>query len=90
MPTLTQIRINKAEKKKYELDKTLNYKNPHAINLFSRLLKLQNNEFINDYCEKNNISDPQKKEIIDALIKPNYYTPNIINSKAKEGVQKFL
>ncbi len=90
MPTLTQIRVNKSENEKYEQYKKLNYKNPHPINLFSRMFKTQNIEFINNYCEKNNISDIKKQEIIETLIKPNYYTPNITNSKSKEDVQKIL
>ena len=90
MPTLTQIRINKNEKEKYELNKKLNYKNPHAINLISKCIKSQNIEFINKYCEKNNINDTQKKEIINTLVKPNYYTPYITNSKSKENVQRIL
>tara|TARA_B100000900_G_scaffold335713_1_gene297312 strand:+ start:38 stop:310 length:273 start_codon:yes stop_codon:yes gene_type:complete len=90
MPTLTQIRINKNEKEKYELNKKLNYKNPPAINLISKCIKSQNIEFINNYCEKNNINDTQKKEIINTLIKPNYYTPYITNSKSKENVQRIL
>ena len=49
MPTLTQIRINKNEKEKYELNKKLNYKNPPAINLISKCIKSQNIEFINNY-----------------------------------------
>ena len=90
MPTLTQIRINKTEKEKYEMHNKLNYKNPHAINLLSKCIKSQNIDFINNFCEKNNITDEKKQEIIDELIKPNYYTPYITNSKSKEDVQKVL
>ena len=90
MPTLTQIRINKTEKEKYELQKQLNYKNPPSINLLAKCIKQQNLKFINDYCEKNNISDSKKQEIIESLVKPNYYTPYITNSKSKEDVQRIL
>ena len=90
MPTLTQIRINKFNNEKYETYKKLNYKNPYPINIISKTIKSQNMQFINDYCKENNIENCQKEIIIEKLIKPNYYTPNITNSKSKEEVQKYL
>ena len=90
MPTLTQIRINKKANQDYKVYKQLNYKNPYPINLVSKLMKTQNIKLIEELCEKNNVSDVKKQEIIKTIIKPNYYTPYIINSKSKERLQQII
>jgi len=90
MPTLTQIRINKKTNEDYKVYKQLNYKNPYPINLVSKLIKTQNIKFIEELCEKNKVNCIEKQSIIEQLVKTNYYTPYIINSKSKEDVQKFI
>ena len=90
MPTLTQIRINKKNNEKYRINRQLNYKNPHSINLISTLMKSQNITFIEEICNDNNVCSKQKQDILNALIKPNYYSPYIINSQLKEKLQKII
>ena len=90
MPTLTQIRINKNASKEYNLYNKLNYRNPYPINLISTLIKSQNINLINQICDKNNVCNETKQEIIDHLVKPNYYTPYIVNSQLKEKLQQII
>ena len=90
MPTLTQIRINSENKKKLELYNQINYKNPFMLSLISSVIKKQNKEFIITYCKDNNISNEQQNMLIDKFLKPNYYTPLVINSSSKEELQKII
>tara|TARA_B100001057_G_scaffold492635_1_gene585410 strand:- start:266 stop:538 length:273 start_codon:yes stop_codon:yes gene_type:complete len=90
MPTLTQIRINCENKKKLELYNQINYKNPFMLSLISSVIKKQNKEFIKTYCKDNNISNEQQNELLKNFIKPNYYTPLVINSSSKEELQKII
>ena len=87
MPTLTQIRINSKNKQKLELYNQINYKNPFMLTLILKTVKTQNINFIKKICEENNVSDNKKKELLDIFIKPNYYTPLVVNS-TKEETQK--
>jgi hypothetical protein len=90
MPTLTQIRINSENNKKLELYNQINYKNPFMLSLISNMIKKQNKEFIKTYCKDNNISNEKQNELINKFIKPNYYTPLVINSSSKEELQKII
>ena len=63
------------------------YINPTPISLTGKILKLTNIQIIENYCETNNISPKQKKEIYDRLLKPNNYYPTVIQKKNKEKLQ---
>jgi len=67
-----------------------NYKNPSAITLISRIIKLQNTELIDKISEKYKLSSEVEHELKTKFIKVNYYCPNIILDSHKEGLQKYF
>lgn len=66
------------------------YTTPYGINIISQIIKHQNEIVINNYCFKKKLSDTKSKEIKSELLKVNNYTPQIIQSKHKEQLQKHL
>jgi hypothetical protein len=90
MPTLTQIRINSENNKKLQLYNQINYKNPFMLTIISKVMKKQNLALIKTYCKNNNISNEQQDKLSKQFIKPNYYTPLVINSSSKEELQKII
>ena len=66
------------------------YTTPYGINLISQIIKHQNEIIINNYCFKKKLSDKKTKEIKNELLKVNNYTPQVIQSKYKEQLQKYL
>ena len=65
----------------------INYTNLTPLTLFSQIIKHQNTRYIDDYCNKNNISDEIKLQLIDNFIKPNYYYPSVVQKKDRERQQ---
>jgi len=72
------------------VEKYKRYRTPYGINLLSQMIKHQNQILIDNYCYKENISDKKKNEIKEKLLKVNNYTPQVIQSKHKEQLQKHL
>lgn len=66
------------------------YITPYGINLISQIIKHQNEVVINNYCFQKKLTDKQNKEIKKELLKVNNYTPQVIQSKHKEKLQKYL
>ena len=66
------------------------YTTPYGINIISQIIKHQNEIIINNYCFKKKLSETKSKEIKSELLKVNNYTPQIIQSKHKEQLQKHL
>ena len=66
------------------------YTTPYGINLLSQIIKHQNEIIINNYCFQKKLSDKKTKEIKKELLKVNNYTPQVIQSKHKEQLQKYL
>lgn len=71
-------------------EKYIRYTTPYGINLLSQIIKHQNEIIINNYCFQKKLSDKQTKEIKKELLKVNNYTPQVIQSKHKEQLQKYL
>ena len=71
-------------------DKYKRYTTPYGINIISQIIKHQNEIIINNYCFKKKLSESKSKEIKSELLKVNNYTPQIIQSKHKEQLQKYL
>ena len=66
------------------------YNTPYGINLISQMIKHQNIIEINNFCHRENVSDKKKEEIKTELLKVGNYTPQVIQSKHKEQLQKYL
>lgn len=66
------------------------YTTPYGINLISQIIKHQNEILIDNYCFQKKLSDKKSKEVKSELLKVNNYTPQIIQSKHKEQLQKHL
>jgi hypothetical protein len=88
MSTLYHIRDNKKNNENYKLEQSKLYKNPFPVSIISQIIKKQNMSTINEFCKDNNINNYKKEELIKTYIKPNYYTPYIVNSQIKENFQK--
>ena len=63
------------------------YTNLTPLTHFSKIIKQQNINYIDNYCSKNNISDEIKLQLIEHLIKPNYYYPSVVQKKDRERQQ---
>ena len=63
------------------------YTNLTPLTLFSKIIKQQNINYIDNYCSKNNISDKIKLQLIEHFIKPNYYYPSVVQKKDRERQQ---
>ena len=66
------------------------YVTPYGINLISQMIKHQNEILIANYCYQRKISEKKKKLLKSELLKVNNYTPQVIQSKHKEQLQKHL
>lgn len=71
-------------------EKYKKYTTPYGINLISQMIKHQNIIEINNFCHRENVSDKKKEEIKTELLKVGNYTPQVIQSKHKEQLQKYL
>ena len=90
MTTLSQIRKNKKNNDKLSLFLQTNYENPHPISFISKIIKNENIKLIEQICVEENLDENEKKKLIDKFIKPNYYTPYIVNSESKELLQQLI
>lgn len=66
------------------------YVTPYGINLISRMIKHQNEILIDNYCYQEKISEKKKALLKSELLKICNYTPQVIQSKHKEQLQKHL
>lgn len=66
------------------------YTTPYGINLISQIIKHQNEIIINNYCFQKKLTEKQTQELKKELLKVNNYTPQVIQSKRKEQLQKYL
>jgi len=90
MSTLYKIRENKINNKQYLESLSKKYTNPLPIDTISCVIKTHNIIYIKKICSNYNLSDKKIEEILKTLIKPNYYTPTIVNSEEKENMQQYL
>ena len=90
MTTLSQIRKNKEYNDKYINFLQKSYQNPHPISIISKIIKKENLKIINEIAGENNLDDSEKQELIKTFIKPNFYTPYIVNSETKESLQQLI
>ena len=88
MSTLYHIRENKIKNERYKLEQSKYYKNPFPISFISQMIKKQNMLIINEFCKENGLDNSIKEDLYSTYLKPNYYTPFIVNSQTKENVQK--
>lgn len=77
MYTLKRIRENKEKKDKEEQFRKENYKTPSGFVLLSKFIKKRNLEIIDEFCDKTNKSDIDRKNIVEKYHKLNYYTPSV-------------
>jgi len=75
---------------KYKEYRKNNYVTPYGINLVSQMIKHQNEILIDNYCHQRKISEKKKKLLKSELLKVSNYTPQVIQSKHKEQLQKHL
>ena len=87
MPSLSKIRLNRKKNEKYKQKNLLNYKNPYAINIISKIIMNQNKLLIEKHAKDNNLNEKVTQELLDKFIKPNYYCPSIVQKKNKEKLQ---
>ena len=90
MTTLTKIRNNKKKNDSYKLYFETNYINPNPISYISKIIKKENIKIINEACNGNNLDEKQKDNLMKKFIKPNFYTPYIVNSESKELLQQLI
>ena len=81
---MASLNHNKIESKKQM------YVTPYGINLISRMIKHQNEILIDNYCYREKISEKKKALLKSELLKVGNYTPQVIQSKHKERLQKHL
>ena len=90
MTTLSQIRKNKKENERFMMNFNNNYINPTPLALISKTIKQENIKIINQISEDNGLDSLEKKKLLNKLIKPNYYTPYVVNSETKENLQQLI
>tara|TARA_B100000886_G_scaffold83220_1_gene54226 strand:+ start:321 stop:593 length:273 start_codon:yes stop_codon:yes gene_type:complete len=90
MTTLSQIRKNKKENSKFITEFHRKYNNPTSLALISKIIKKENIKIINEISEENGLNKYEKQELLTKFIKPNYYTPYVVNSETKENLQQLI
>jgi hypothetical protein len=90
MSTLYKIRENQKKNKQYLDSLSETYQNPFAIDILSSMIKLQNKHIIKEICNEYQLSETNNSHICNKLLKPNFYTPTIVNSEKKELMQLYL
>ena len=88
MSTLYHIRDNKIKNERYKSEQSKQYKNLFPISIISQIIKKQNILTINEFCKEHDLDTSIKDDLYKTYIKPNYYTPFVVNSETKENVQK--
>ena len=66
------------------------YSNPSILSLVSRIVKKQNNELIDDYGMKHNLSPKEIENLKTNYIKLNHIYPNVVQRKNREYLQTLL
>ena len=84
MTTLSQIRKNKKQNEQFLENFHSSYSNPTPLSIISKIIKKTNIEIINNTCKENGLNNHEKNELVKTFIKPNYYTPYVVNSETKE------
>jgi len=90
MTTLSQIRKNKEQNTRFNMELQQNYQNPTALSLISKIIKKENIKIINKISKENDLDIKQKEELLNTYIKPNYYIPYVVNSQTKENLQQLI
>ena len=67
-----------------------NYNNPSILTLVSRIVKKQNNELIESYGLKHNLSPKEIQRLKTTYIKLNHIYPNVVQRKNREYLQTLL
>jgi len=58
-----------------------------SLKLLTRIIKNQNKELLTKIAKE---IDVPEDELLEKYLKPNYYSPRIINSKSQEERQKYM
>jgi hypothetical protein len=58
-----------------------------SLKLVTRIIKAQNVKLLENIAEYIGVD---KDELLEKYLKPNYYTPRVINSKVAEERQKYM
>ncbi len=58
-----------------------------SLKLVTRIIKAQNVKLLENIAEYIGVD---KNELLEKYLKPNYYTPRVINSKVAEERQKYM
>jgi hypothetical protein len=66
------------------------YSNPSILSLVSRMVKKQNNELIDNYGMKHNLSPKEIENLKINYIKLNHIYPNVVQRKNREFLQTLL
>jgi hypothetical protein len=90
MTTLSQIRKNKVETSNFKQELNNSYNNPSSLSIVSKLIKKENINIINKISKENGLNNYEKQSLIDKYIKPNFYTPYVVNSETKEKLQQLI
>ena len=90
MTTLSQIRKNKEENERFLMNYYNNYTNPTSLGLISRMIKKENIKIINQISKEEGLDEKERRELLNKFIKPNFYTPYVVNSETKEILQQLI
>ena len=90
MTTLSQIRKNKKENSKFIQEFHRKYNNPTPLALISQMIKKENINIISEISKEHGLDKYETQELFKKYIKPNYYTPYVVNSETKENLQQLI
>ena len=54
------------------------------------MIKKENINIINQISKEEGLDEKEKKELYSKFIKPNFYTPYVVNSETKENLQQLI
>ena len=69
---------------------TKNYINPSPLYLIAQMIKKQNEDIIDNYCKKKDMSLKETEELKKQFIKVNHYYPNVVQKQNRETLQCYL
>ena len=90
MTTLLQIRKNKKQNSILHEELNNNYNNSTSLSIIVKLIKTENIKIINEISKEKGINNCERQLLINKFIKPNYYTPYVVNSEIKENLQQLI
>lgn len=90
MTTLSQIRKNKIENTKFKQQIDNSYNNSTPLGILSQMIKKENIKIINKISKEEGLNKLEKQTLLNKYIKPNFYTPYVVNSETKEKLQQLI